>query len=194
MVRAITSLSNWIAGIERLVVRVIVIALPLMILANAAGRALRTPIYWMDELAILSMVGLAMIGMSLTLKSRDAVSVTMLVDAVPVMLMKGMKIVVDALVLTFGIVLLVLCYRWFDPVTLMQTGFDTEAFSGETFNFMYQDTTTTLGMKKFWFWLVMPVVAFSTSVHALANFLRTVITPAATLKTEASTATAGGAE
>jgi TRAP-type C4-dicarboxylate transport system permease small subunit len=195
VVRAITSLSNWIVAVERFVVRIIVIALPLMILANAAGRALRTPIYWMDELAILCMVWLAMIGMSLTLKSRDAVSVTMLVEAVPLRLMKGMRILIDALVLIFGIALLVLCYRWFDPVTLMELGFDTEAFSGETFNFMYQDTTNTLGMKKFWFWLVMPLVAFSTSVHALANFLQTLATPADALKNENRAAIiAGGAE
>lgn len=194
MLRAIASLSNRIAGAERFAVRLIVIALPLMILANAAGRALRTPIYWMDELAILSMVWLAMIGMSLTLKSREAVSVTMLVDAVPPALMKAMKILVDVLVLVFGIVLLVLCYLWFDPLTLMKLGFDTEAFSGDTFNFIYQDTTTTLGTKKFWFWLVMPVVAFTTTVHALANFLHTLATPAASLKNEYRPALAAGSE
>ena len=194
MLRAIESLSNRIAGAERLVVRLIVFALPLMILANAAGRALRAPIYWMDELAILSMVWLAMIGMSLTLKSREAVSVTMLIDAVPPALMKAMKVLVDALVLVFAVVLLVLCCLWFDPLTLMKLGFDTEAFSGETFNFIYQDTTTTLGMEKFWFWLVMPVVAFTTSVHALSNLLHTLATPADTLKNEIPAAGAVGAE
>lgn len=194
MVRAVATLSDWIAELERFVVRLIVIALPLMILANAAGRALRTPIYWMDELAVLSMVWLAMIGMSLTLKSRDAVSVTMLVDAVPAALMKGMKICIDALVLIFGMVLLVLCYYWFDPITLMQMEFDTDAFSGETFNFLYQDTTTTLGMKKFWFWLVVPVAAFSTSMHALSNFLHTLVTPADALKAETPASSVGGAE
>lgn len=179
MLRTLATLSDGIARVERLVVRVLVIALPLMILANATGRALRMPIYWMDELAILTMVCMAMLCMSLTLKTREAVAVTMLVDAVPPGLMKAMKIVVDALILAFGLVLLVLCYRWFDPVTLMRLGFDTREFSGQTFNFMYQDTTTTLGVNKFWFWLVLPFSAFNTSVHALANFLHTVSAPAA---------------
>ena len=177
MLKIITSLSDRIAQAERGVLRLIALALPLMVLANVAGRAMRSPIYWMDELSILLMVWLAMIGMSLTLKTRDAVAVTMLVDAVPPFLAKAMKILIDLLVLLFGITLLVLCYRWFDPMTLMRLGFDTREFSGETFNFMYQDTTATLGVAKFWFWLVVPLVAVTISVHALSNLLRTVATP-----------------
>jgi TRAP-type C4-dicarboxylate transport system permease small subunit len=179
VLKTMTSLSDRIAQAERGVLRLIALALPLMILANVAGRAMRSPIYWMDELSILLMVWLAMIGMSLTLKTRDAVAVTMLVDAVPPLLMKAMKILIDLLVLVFGITLLVLCYRWFDPLTLMRLGFDTREFSGQTFNFMYQDTTATLGVAKFWFWLVVPLVAVTTSVHALSNLLQTMATPAA---------------
>ena len=182
MLKIITGLSDSIAQAERSVLRLIALALPLMVLANVAGRAMRNPIYWMDELSILLMVWLAMIGMSLTLKTRDAVAVTMLVDAVPPLLAKAMKILIDLLVLLFGIALLVLCYRWFDPMTLMRLGFDTREFSGETFNFMYQDTTNTLGMKKFWFWLIVPVAAMTTFVHALSNLLKTAATPAAALK------------
>lgn len=179
MVKAITTLSDWIAQAERAMLRLIAFALPLMILANVAGRTMRSPIYWMDELSILVMVWLAMIGMSLTLKTRDAVAVTMLVDAVPPVLMKAMKVLVDLLVLVFGIALLVMCYRWFDPLTLMRLGFDTREFSGQTFNFMYQDTTATLGVAKFWFWLVVPLAAAATSVHALSNLLMTLTTQAA---------------
>ena len=64
MLKIITSLSDSIAQAERSVLRLIAIALPLMVLANVAGRAMRNPIYWMDELSILLMVWLAMIGMS----------------------------------------------------------------------------------------------------------------------------------
>lgn len=180
MLKTITSLSDRIAQAERGALRLIALALPLMVLANVAGRAMRSPIYWMDELSILLMVWLAMIGMSLTLKTRDAVAVTMLVDAVPPLLAKAMKILIDLLVLLFGVTLLVLCYHWFDPLTLMRLGFDTRDFSGETFNFMYQDTTATLGVAKFWFWLGLPLVAVTTSLHALSNLLQTVATPAKT--------------
>ena len=193
MLKIITSLSDRIAQAERGVLRLIALALPLMVLANVAGRAMRSPIYWMDELSILLMVWLAMIGMSLTLKTRDAVAVTMLVDVVPPLLAKAMKILIELLVLLFGITLLVLCYRWFDPATLMRLGFDLREFSGETFNFMYQDTTATLGIAKFWFWLLVPLVAVTISVHALSNLLQTVATPAtARIPSGLSATLAGG--
>ena len=193
MLKIITSLSDRIAQAERGVLRLIALALPLMVLANVAGRAMRSPIYWMDELSILLMVWLAMIGMSLTLKTRDAVAVTMLVDVVPPLLAKAMKILIDLLVLLFGITLLVLCYRWFDPATLMRLGFDLREFSGETFNFMYQDTKATLGIAKFCFWLVVPLVAVTISVHALSNLLQTVATPAtARIPSGLSATLAGG--
>lgn len=177
MLKTIAVLSHGIERIERLLIRVIVLALPLMILANAAGRALRSPIYWMDELAILTMVWLAMIAMSLTLKTRDAVAVTMLLDVVSPRVMKVMRVTVDLLVLAFGLIMVVLSWYWFDPLTLAHFGFDTREFAGETFNFMYQDTTSTLGLHKFWFWLVVPVSALCTCVHGLFNLTQTLTRP-----------------
>lgn len=182
MVQVIHSLSDGILRVERGAVRLLAFTLPLMIIANTVGRAFRSPIYFMDELAIHCMVWIAMIGMSLTLKTRTAVSVTMLVDAVPLALMKGMKVLIDLIILAFACILIYLCIRWFDPVALARVGFDFQEFSGETFNFMYQDTTNTLGMKKFWFWLIVPVAATTTLVHALSNLLKTVGAPAAALK------------
>ncbi|MGX5660741.1 TRAP transporter small permease [Castellaniella ginsengisoli] len=173
MYRAVLKFSDALSLLERILVYALVIALPLLVLVNTLARTLRVPFYWMDELAILCMVWLAMLTMSLTLKSRDAVAVTMLLDIVPPGLMKIMKVTVDLLVLTFGLVLLVLSYRWFDPLTLISLDFDFKQFSGRTFNFMYQDTTSTLGLPKFWFWLIVPFAAFGTSVHALANLLKT---------------------
>jgi TRAP-type C4-dicarboxylate transport system permease small subunit len=177
MLKTIAVLSYGIERIERMLIRVIVLALPLMILANAAGRALRSPIYWMDELAILTMVWLAMVAMSLTLKTRDAVAVTMLIDVFPSRLVKVMKVTVDLLVLAFGLIMVVLSWYWFDPLTLMQFGFDTHEFAGETFNFMYQDTTSTLGLQKFWFWLVVPISALCTCIHGFFNLTQTLVRP-----------------
>ncbi len=191
MLKTIHTLSDGIARIERALIRCIAIALPLMILVNATGRAARNPIYWMDELAILLMVWMAMIGMSLTLKTRDAVSVTMLVDMVPPRMMKAMKILTDILVLAFGIIVLVLSYRWFDPLALIRAGFDLHAFSGDTFNFIYEDTTNTLGIRKFWFWLVIPLTALTTSVHGMSNLIHTLGTPASSIADATAPAAAG---
>ncbi|MEI2417836.1 TRAP transporter small permease subunit [Orrella sp. JC864] len=192
MLDALHRLSGRIECVERIAVRAFVLALPVMILANTLGRAMRSPIYWMDELAIHCMVWLAMIGLSLTLKTRSAVAVTMLVDAVAPGLMKGMRVVVDLIILAFALTLLFLCMRWFDPVMLARAGFDLHEFSGQTFNFMYQDTTATLGMRKFWFWLIVPVVALTTSVHAASNLARTVSAPATALKAKLASAGSRG--
>ncbi len=193
MYLAIQKFSNALVFIEKSLAYVLVIALPLMVLVNTFARTIRLPIYWMDELAILTMVWLAMLTMSLTLKSRDAVSVTLLLDAVPEGIMKIMQILIDVMVLLFGLVLLTLSYKWFDPLTLIDYEFNLKKFSANTFNFMYQDTTSTLGLPKYLFWVILPFSAFTTSVHALTNLMTTVLTPAAEIKEtrKAITATSG---
>jgi TRAP-type C4-dicarboxylate transport system permease small subunit len=194
VVKAINTLSNWVARGERGFVRLAVLALPVMILANVIGRAIRSPIYWMDELAVLTMVWLALVGLSLTIKTRDAVAVTMLQDAVPPALVKVLRVVVDVITLGFALALLYLCYLWFDPLLLMRVNFNLADFAAETFNFMYEEPTATLGVPKFWFWLVVPLVALTTSIHALANLVNTLVEPAAQVAAEREAATAAGAE
>lgn len=194
MHQAVLKFSNALAALERILAYALVIALPVLVLINTMARTMRAPIYWMDELAILCMVWLAMLTMSLTLKTRDAVAVTMLLDMVPPRIMKIMKVMVDVLVLVFALVLLVLAYRWFDPLTLMSLDFDLKKFSGQTFNFMYQDTTSTLGLPKFWFWTIVPLAAFTTSVHALANLLATLRASSGQISKEHHALTAMGGE
>ena len=187
----IHALSNGIGRVERGALRALVLVLPFMILINVGGRALRTPIFWLDELAVLIMVWVAMLGLSVTLKTRDAVSVTLLADAVPDAVRKALKCASDLVVLGFAVAMLVLCYLWFDPLLLISSGFDFDAFAANSFNYVYQEPTATLGIAKFWFWLILPMVALSSSVHALANLLDTWKTPQSELRTEASAAGAG---
>ena len=47
-----------------------------------------------------------------------------------------------------------------------------QAYSLESYNFIYQERTLTLGVSKLWFWLVMPLFALLSSVHALAALQR----------------------
>lgn len=177
MIHSIQALSDVVSRCERGVLRALVLALPVMVLTNVAGRALGAPIFWLDELAVLSMVWLAMIGLSLTLKSRDAVSVTLLQDAVPLAAKKALRCISDLLVLVFTVALLVLCYLWFDPILLISTGFDIEQFSSKSFNFIYGAPTATLGIPKVWFWSILPLTALTSSIHALANLLQTLAVP-----------------
>lgn len=179
----IQALSEFFGRVETVAVRVLVVLLPLMILVNVAARAFNAPLFWLDELAVLTMVWLAMLGLSVTLKHREAVAVTLLTDAVPAPTRKALRVASDLVVLAFSVIFLMLCYRWFDPLGVIDADFDLEAFSANTFNFMYQEPTATLGIAKFWFWLIMPVVAFTSSVHALANLINTLRTPSIALET-----------
>ena len=81
-------------------------------------------------------------------------------------------VAVDAMVLLFALLLVWLCWRWYQPLTLAQTGFDTRAFQGQTFNFIYAENTSTLGIKKFWAWLIVPWFALSLSLHGVSNLVQ----------------------
>lgn len=169
MLRFLFKFDSSLASLERAAACFIVIALPILVLINIASRALRMPIYWMDELAILAMVWLAMLTMSITLKTRDAVAVTLLLDKAPEAILRLLKILVDILVFLFGFTLLLLSYIWFDPINLYLLDFNTKLFGSETFNFIYQEKTNTLGLSKFWFWIIVPFAAFCTCIHAISN-------------------------
>ncbi|QTF92169.1 MAG: TRAP transporter small permease, partial [Halomonas sp. BM-2019] len=73
--------------------------------------------------------------------------------------------------------LLWLCWRWYQPLALWQAGFDIQTFQGETFNFIYVENTSTLGIKKFWAWLILPWFAASLLLHGLVNLGQALLKP-----------------
>lgn len=79
---------------------------------------------------------------------------------------------VDLIVLCFALFMLWFCWRWFSPLELARQGFDFRAFQGATFNFIYDEPTTTLGIKKVWVWSIMWIFALGATVHSLANVFR----------------------
>ena len=81
--------------------------------------------------------------------------------------------------LGFALLMLWFCWRWFSPLELARQGFDTRAFQAATFNFIYAEPTTTLGIKKVWVWLVMWAFALGATLHGLAHVLKRGETPEA---------------
>ena len=81
---------------------------------------------------------------------------------------RALALVVDVALLVFLLALSVQIWRWFDPITLWQSA-SAEAFSLATFNFIYQEPTVTLGMRKMWFWLVLPLFCVTATIHVLAS-------------------------
>ena len=154
---------------ELFIACVLAAMITVLILLNIFTRAIGQAIYWVDEAAIASMVWMGLLGASISVALRSTIAVTLIPDVVGPRAREILMIVVDVFVLVFAAILAVLVFNWFDPLALMRAGFEIKVFTGATFNFIYSETTTTLGIPKYLLWLVMPVFSFCLLVHALNN-------------------------
>ena len=167
--RWLTRVSNSVLRAERLLISTLAAVLVILILLNIVTRAAGAAIFWVDELAIYTMIWMALIGASVMLRMRMGVAVTLFTDLLQPRVGRIVVRLVDALLLFFAVTLLVLSWRWYDPVALIRSGFDFEAFALETFKFIYTEPTNTIGISKFWIWLAVPLMALSMTLHALTN-------------------------
>jgi len=141
--------------------------LVLNIVTRTAGHAL----FWVDEAAVAAMVWMAFFASSVTLHKRGNIAVTFAVDLFPPLARRALAVVVDLVLLGFVLVLAVLVWRWFAPHQLIAAGGDPAAFSAATMNFIYEEPTS-LGVRKAWIWLVMPLFVLCSLVHCIANLDR----------------------
>ncbi|MCM0019120.1 MAG: TRAP transporter small permease subunit [Tagaea sp.] len=167
----LSKFSDFLARVERWLLIGLAGLLTALILLNVVTRAMRMPLYWVDEAAIMSMIWLTFVGASLTLRRRLSVAVTIVPEMLSRRAVAWLKAGVSGVTLGFGIMLVWLIFVWLDPIAFAAMGFDVNAFVNTTFNFVYREATNTLGIPKIWVWLVMPWFSFTWTVHALANFL-----------------------
>lgn len=147
------------------------VAVTLLILLNVVTRTAGAALFWVDELAIYCMAWMAFLGASAALHHGHAVAVTFLSDMLPSAIRTVVAKLVDVIVFVFALFMIWFCWRWFAPLQLAQQGFDIQAFQGATFNFVYSEPTTTLGIKKAWVWSVMWLFAIGATLHSLANLV-----------------------
>ena len=165
----LTRLSNALLRAEKRVAALLAGLLLGLILLNIVTRELGSALFWVDELAVYTMIWMAMIGASAMVRLRSGVAVTLVTDLLPPRPARIVARVVDGLIAFFAIALLVLCWQWYDPVALAASGFDFEVFARQTLKFIYSEPTNTIGIRKFWIWLAVPLMALAMSIHALAN-------------------------
>jgi TRAP-type C4-dicarboxylate transport system permease small subunit len=163
--------SNAILRAEKRLISILAAALVLLILLNIVTRAAGAAIFWVDELAIYTMIWMALIGASAMLRMRAGVAVTLVTELLPSGLRHVVTKLVDAVLLLLAITLLILCWQWYDPVALARSGFDPDLFAQNTFKFIYTEPTNTIGIHKFWVWLAVPLMAIAMTIHAVANLL-----------------------
>jgi len=159
------------AKVELWAAAALALSVTLLILLNVVTRTMGNALFWVDELAIYAMAWMTFLGASAALHYRTSIAVTMLPDMVPPGYAAILGRVVDVIVFLFAIAMLWFCWRWFMPLDLIRAGFDVTAFQGQTFNFIYAEPTSTLGVPKYMFWLVMWLFALGATLHSTMHLL-----------------------
>lgn len=165
-------ISHGWARAEMALAAALAVAITLLVLLNVVTRALSASIFWVDEAAIIAMGWMTFLAASAAVHFGHSVSVTLFADMLGGAAARAAQRLVDTVVLLFACLMIWLCWRWFLPLDLLRAGFDTMVFQGETFSFIYAEPTLTLGIRKFWLWLIMPLFACGMFLHALANLVR----------------------
>lgn len=172
MLNIIVLFSGRVAGLERRAAGLCCLLVLILICANVVVRTLRVPVYWIDEAAVYAMIWMAFLAASAALQSNSHISMTLLNDKLSGRARHLLAISGSGLVLLFALCLMGLAWLWFNPVGVMRAGGDLAIFSRGTFNFIYSEPTASIGLKKFWFWLIIPWFTLSLTLHGLANLLK----------------------
>jgi TRAP-type C4-dicarboxylate transport system permease small subunit len=170
-VRWVMGASNALLRIERLFLTVAMAVLMGLILVNVVTRYTGMPIYWIDEAAVYLVVWLTFVGASVVSRLRLEFCVTFLTERLPARVEKICAIVSSLSVVLFAFMLLWICWLWMDPLGLAKQGFDVKEYAAQSFNFLYTEHTQTLEWPMWVLQLVIPLFAFSLSVHSLAKLL-----------------------
>lgn len=161
-------ISQTLARAESFGIGALMVGIFALLMLNVLSRSFGSPVIWVDEAAVYLMIWAALLGASLALARREHLAVTLLPDLLSAWPRAGLALGVDILLFLFFILFAAILWRWFDPVTLWRSG-SVAAFSRETFNFLYQEPTVTLGLRKLWFWMILPVFCINGLIHSLAH-------------------------
>jgi len=164
-------LMHW----QRNLVGALVAFTVLLILLNVVTRALNVALFWVDELAIYSMIWAFMLGAAATVRGREGIAISLAHDYASPRARAWLGLTSDSFVLLFSLSLVAFNWLWFDPLLLYSVDFEIPAFIKASFNFVYKEQTSTLGIAKWWVWLIMPLMAGLMSLHALANWLDSLV-------------------
>ncbi|MBW8285733.1 MAG: TRAP transporter small permease [Rhizobium sp.] len=169
----LAKLDRLLLNAEEASTALLIAAIFIILAVNVVLRSLGMPLIWADEAAILLMACAAFLGAAVALARGQHMAVTLLLDSLPQRLRFPVIFTVDVITIGFFLILSALCWRWFDPVNAFGAE-SLQAYSQQTFNFIYQERTLTLGLNKVWFWLVLPLFAVLSTIHALAALERDV--------------------
>lgn len=170
-VRWAMALSTAVLRAERAALTVLMGLLVLLILLNVVTRYSGTPIYWVDEAAVFTMVWLTFVGASVMTRLRMDFAVGLVSDQLPPGGAKVLKVIATLGVLVFALALVWMCWVWMDPQGIAAAGFNAKDYAEASFNFIYTEHTQTLEWPTWVLQLILPIFSLTLTVHAFANLL-----------------------
>ena len=170
-VRWAMALSTAVLRTERAALTVLMGLLVLLILLNVVTRYSGTPIYWVDEAAVFTMVWLTFVGASVMTRLRMDFAVGLVSDQLPPGGAKVLKVIATLCVLVFALALVWMCWLWMDPRGIAAAGFNAKDYAEASFNFIYTERTQTLEWPTWVLQLILPIFSLTLTVHAFANLL-----------------------
>ncbi|WP_461160609.1 TRAP transporter small permease [Simplicispira piscis] len=170
-VRWAMALSTAVLRTERAALTVLMGLLVLLILLNVVTRYSGTPIYWVDEAAVFTMVWLTFVGASVMTRLRMDFAVGLVSDQLPPGGAKVLKVIATLGVLVFALALVWMCWVWMDPRGIAAAGFNAKDYAEASFNFIYTERTQTLEWPTWVLQLILPIFSLTLTVHAFANLL-----------------------
>ena len=170
-VRWAMALSTAVLRAERAALTVLTGLLVLLILLNVVTRYSGTPIYWVDEAAVFTMVWLTFVGASVMTRLRMDFAVGLVSDHLPPGGAKVLKVIATLGVLVFALALVWMCWLWMDPRGIAAAGFNAKDYAEASFNFIYTERTQTLEWPTWVLQLILPIFSITLTVHAFANLL-----------------------
>lgn len=160
--------SRAVLHVEGAVGALLVLVILAAILAGSIGRGLARPLVWTDELAVHLMVWLAFIGASMGVGLGNHMVMGLLPERMGPAGQRAVALLCDGLVLVFLLGFALLVWRWLDLPGLIRAG-SPQALARQSYNFVWLDPTLTLGLRKIWFWLIVPVSTMTAILHVLAR-------------------------
>ena len=170
-VRWAMALSTAVLRAERATLTVLMGLLVLLILLNVVTRYSGTPIYWVDEAAVFTMVWLTFVGASVMTRLRMDFAVGLVSDHLPPGGAKVLKVIATVGVLVFALALVWMCWVWMDPRGIAAAGFNAKDYAEASFNFIYTERTQTLEWPTWVLQLILPIFSLTLAVHVFANLL-----------------------
>lgn len=160
-------LSRFIAWVEIGIGSILVALILSLMIAGMIARSLGAPLIWSDELAIAAMVWLAFIGGSLAIATGMHMVMGLLPETLAPPNVYWVSLLNNFLVLLFLLLSGLVIWNWLDLPGLWAAG-SGQAYAERSFNFLYTDPTLTLGIRKIWFWLILPISTICGIIHVLA--------------------------